>query len=100
MVRVVVGRSASAQERRRHCGEKLVVALRFRAVDEGMQCLAGVDRHVLKQVHAALATTLLEAAKQNYDEELLLSLLSEQGLGVKQSELVKDAYMARRDELR
>ncbi len=55
---------------------------------------------MLKQVHAALATTLLEAAKQNYDEELLLSLLGEQGLGPKQSELVKDAYMARRDELR
>lgn len=43
------------------------------------QSLAGIDKRILKHSHSSLASLFLEAAKQNYDEELFVSLVSEQG---------------------
>lgn len=64
------------------------------------QGLAGVDRRTLKLVHGALATLLLEAARQGFDDELFGSVLSEQGFGPKQAELLGGAYAKHRDALR
>ncbi len=62
--------------------------------------LKAMDARTLKHVHSALATLFLEAARQNYDEELMGSLLTEQGFGPKQSELLNEAFKTKRDALR
>lgn len=54
----------------------------------------------MKEVHAGLATLLCEAAKRDYDAELFHSLLVEHGVGPAPSEAVRDAYAARREDLR
>lgn len=40
-------------------------------------------------IHSSILLVYLEAAKQNYEEELFQALLTEQGLGPKQSEMVR-----------
>jgi hypothetical protein len=62
--------------------------------------LKAVDARLLKHVHSAVATLFLEAARQNYDDELMGSLLTEQGFGPKQSELLSESFKAKRDALR
>ena len=70
------------------------------ALLEAAAPLKSVDARVLKHVHGAVATLFLEAARQNYDDELMGSLLAENGLGPKQAELLGEVFRAQRDALR
>lgn len=70
------------------------------ALFEGSAPLKTIDARVLKHVHSALATLFLEAARQNLDDELMGSLLTEQGFGPKQAELLNESFKAKRDALR
>lgn len=71
-----------------------------RALLEAAAPLKAVDPRVLKHVHGAVATLFLEAARQNYDDELMGSLLAENGFGPKQAELLGEVFRTQRDALR
>jgi hypothetical protein len=70
------------------------------ALFESCAPLKSLDGRVLKHVHSALATLFVEAARQNFDEELMGSVLTENGFGPKQSELLNESFKAKRDALR
>jgi polycomb group RING finger protein 4 len=70
------------------------------ALLEAAAPLKAVDARVLKHVHGAVATLFLEAARQSYDDELMGSLLTENGFGPKQAELLSEVFRTQRDALR